>query len=294
MDLKLFMAGVAAAAGVASAAQAAIVDLRFEDRAGSLPGFQTFGPNVYLADQIAFRGEADNRDYAFHFTYDTESAAPNRGLALVSGQLGAITDFSAFTPTLTFSPSNQLVISLSRLQTPLSRVAAAFGALFLLGGAIGVSAAAGFEPARDVLSALHIVDNDDDGDKNAEGPQDPPKSDDDEGVAPESTKDDDDDRPVATKTPTPKADDERPVATKTPTPKRDSDPVKPTATKKSRDVDPSDRRPTKTPTPRRIRPTNTPYHEPTKTPEEEKPTKTPEPPKPTKTATPTKKPDEPI
>ena len=170
----------------------------------------------------------------------------------------------------------------------------AFGALFLLGGAIGVSAAAGFEPARDVLSALHIVDNDDDGDKNAEGPQDPPKSDDDEGVAPESTKDDDDDRPVATKTPTPKADDERPVATKTPTPKRDSDPVKPTATKKSRDVDPSDRRPTKTPTPRRIRPTNTPYHEPTKTPEEEKPTKTPEPPKPTKTATPTKKPDEPI
>ncbi len=117
MDLKLFMAGVAAAAGVASAAQAAIVDLRFEDRAGSLPGFQTFGPNVYLADQIAFRGEADNRDYAFHFTYDTESAAPNRGLALVSGQLGAITDFSAFTPTLTFSPSNQLVISLSRLQT---------------------------------------------------------------------------------------------------------------------------------------------------------------------------------
>jgi hypothetical protein len=185
-------------------------------------------------------------------------------------------------------------LSLSRLQTPLSRVAAAFGALFLLGGAIGVSAAAGFEPARDVLSALHIVDNDDDGDKNAEGPQDPPKSDDDKDVAPEPTKDDDDDRPVATKTPTPKADDERPVATKTPTPKRDSDPVKPTATKKSRDVDPSDRRPTKTPTPRRIRPTNTPYHEPTKTPEEEKPTKTPEPPKPTKTATPTKKPDEPI
>jgi hypothetical protein len=35
--------------------------------------------------------------------------------------------------------------SLSRLQTPLSRVAAAFAALFLLGGAIGVSAAAGLE-----------------------------------------------------------------------------------------------------------------------------------------------------
>lgn len=186
--------------------------------------------------------------------------------------------------------------------TPVSRVAAAFGALFLLGGAIGASAAAGFEPSRDVLSALHIVDKDGGGDKNAEAPQEPPKSGDDNGVAPTPTKEDDHDAAKPTPTATePKDDDEGdedgPAATKTAPPSGGDDAAKPTATPKRRDrEEPVERRPTKTPTPRHeIRPTNTPHHEePTKTPEDEKPTKTPEPPKPTKTATPTKKPDGPL
>lgn len=186
---------------------------------------------------------------------------------------------------------------LNGLATPMSRAAAAVGALFLLGGAIGASAAVGFEPSRDVLSALHIVDKDDGGDEHAEGPQDPPKSDDNKDAAAEPTKDDENDNAKATPTPAQtKQTDQSPSAfDKTPTP-RDNNDAKPTATQKRRDSEPSDRRPTKTPTPRRIvRPTNTPNHEePTKTPEEPKPTKTPEPPKPTKTATPTKKPDEPL
>lgn len=47
----------------------------------------------------------------------------------------------------------------SRLDSPLARVAAVGALLFLLGGgALGASAAGGFQPARDVLSALPVVD----------------------------------------------------------------------------------------------------------------------------------------
>lgn len=46
------------------------------------------------------------------------------------------------------------------LASPLARVAAAGAVLLLVGGgALGASAAGGFEPARQVLSALHLVDS---------------------------------------------------------------------------------------------------------------------------------------
>lgn len=46
----------------------------------------------------------------------------------------------------------------NRLESPLARVAAVGALLFLLGGgALGASAAGGFEPARQVLSGLHIA-----------------------------------------------------------------------------------------------------------------------------------------
>jgi hypothetical protein len=46
-----------------------------------------------------------------------------------------------------------------RLASPLARVAAVGAVLVLVGGgALGASAAGGFEPARQVLSALHLVD----------------------------------------------------------------------------------------------------------------------------------------
>ncbi|MBL8770948.1 MAG: PEP-CTERM sorting domain-containing protein [Phenylobacterium sp.] len=113
---RLTLIAAALAAGLSSAAQAAIVDLRFEDSA-ALPGFQFFGPNVYLPGQIDFFDAADNRDYAFHFTYDTAASGPNYGLTLVSGRLGGVTDFSAFTARMTFNPSQQITVSLNRVQT---------------------------------------------------------------------------------------------------------------------------------------------------------------------------------
>ncbi len=117
MFLKRMITGAVMAAGFATAANAAIVDLKFEDKTGAMPGLQVSGPNVYLPGQIALQDAADNNDYAFHFTYDTANSSANHGLTLVSGRVGAITDFSGYTASMQFTPSNVLMISLSKFET---------------------------------------------------------------------------------------------------------------------------------------------------------------------------------
>jgi hypothetical protein len=114
----LCAAGLAAA--VAGSASAEVVDLRFQERPGVGAGYQIYGDylNTYLDYQLAFRDAADNGDFDFHFTYDTESLAPDYGLALVSGRVGSFTDFSGFSPHLAFSPSSGLTISLNRSDQP--------------------------------------------------------------------------------------------------------------------------------------------------------------------------------
>lgn len=112
---------IAAASILAAAAPAGatVVNVGFTQRADAAPSFQSFGPNVYLPGQIAFANMAATSGvtYDFRFTYDTASAAPNYGLALVSGTLGSITDFSGFTPTLVYTPNVGLFIKLEKNET---------------------------------------------------------------------------------------------------------------------------------------------------------------------------------
>jgi len=117
MYFKRMLAGAVLAAATASSAHAVVVDLKFEDKAGAGAGFQISGPNVYLDDQIALRNAADDNDYAFHFTYDTANLSANHGLTLVSGRIGAITDFSGYAASMQFSPSNSMMISLNKVAT---------------------------------------------------------------------------------------------------------------------------------------------------------------------------------
>jgi hypothetical protein len=117
MLVRRVVLGVVLAAGLAGAAQAEVIHLNFREVTGASVNYQNFGPNVYLPDQLAFRAAADSQDYDFHFTYDTAGVGPSYGLALVSGRVGSFTDFSAFTASLTFSPSSQLFLKLERTQT---------------------------------------------------------------------------------------------------------------------------------------------------------------------------------
>jgi hypothetical protein len=112
MYVQRLLCGAGLALGLAATAHAAVVDLRFEDKPGAVRGFQILGPNYYLGSQLAFQDAADDADFDFHFTYDTDSLAPNHDLTLVSGRVGSITDFSGFTPYLIFGASSQLTIGL--------------------------------------------------------------------------------------------------------------------------------------------------------------------------------------
>ncbi len=188
---------------------------------------------------------------------------------------------------------------LRRFDSPLARAGAAGALIFaLMGGALGASAAAGFQPAHDVLSALRIVEPDD-GDKSAqrEEPKDRDGKDggEDEVGKPEATPTPklDIGEPKPEATPTPKPDGAEPTAKKPAAEQPREKKPEPTATPKRED------RPAATATPRREdrpAPTATPKREPTKTPRPVEPTKTPKPVEPTKTPepTPTKRPDAPL
>ncbi len=178
----------------------------------------------------------------------------------------------------------------ARLQSPLARVAAAAALLLVLGsGALGASAAVGFEPAREVLSTLQIVDYDDaedegriDGDKKEpnEGDEQPPSADKDEpesATPPASEKDDADETD-----PSPTVKPQEPEPTATPWPSNDVQPAP-----RADDVAPTPRRNDVAPTPRPddVAPTPKPDR-PTPTPKPDLPTPTPKPDEPTPTAKP--------
>ena len=114
--VKRVCSALAAAAVLAAASQAsaAVVDLRFEEVAGASVNTQNFGPNVYFDWQNAFHTASASGDYDFQFTYDTAAAGPNYGLTLVSGRVGSFTDFSLWTPALSFSPGASLTVQLTR------------------------------------------------------------------------------------------------------------------------------------------------------------------------------------
>jgi hypothetical protein len=115
MFVKRFTAIAAFAAALsAQPAAAAIVDLKFQEFAGASVNTQDFGPNVYFDWQNDFRTASSSGDYDFQFSYDTAAAGPNYGLTLVSGRIGTFSDFSLWTPMLTFTPNAGLMVQLER------------------------------------------------------------------------------------------------------------------------------------------------------------------------------------
>lgn len=111
---RILQAAAIAAALVAAPAQAAVVDLKFKEQTGSLGSTQDFGPNVYHTWQYDFHTGASSGDYDFHFTYDTAAAGPNYALTLVSGRVGSFSDFSLWTPTMSFGANHSLMVRLER------------------------------------------------------------------------------------------------------------------------------------------------------------------------------------
>ncbi|MDZ4373708.1 MAG: PEPxxWA-CTERM sorting domain-containing protein [Phenylobacterium sp.] len=115
MVFKRFVA-IAAFAAVVSAqpVAAAVIDLKFQEFAGASVNTQNFGPTVYHEWQNQFHAASFSGDYDFHFTYDTAATGPNYALTLVSGRVGTFSDFSLWTPTLSFAADNTLMIRLER------------------------------------------------------------------------------------------------------------------------------------------------------------------------------------
>ena len=115
MFVKRFIAVAAFGAALsAQPAAAAIVELKFQEFAGAQVNTQDIGPNVYHDWQNDFRAASNSGDYDFQFTYDTAAASPSHALTLVSGRVGSFADFSLWTPTLSFTANNTLMLSLER------------------------------------------------------------------------------------------------------------------------------------------------------------------------------------
>ncbi len=105
----LLAAGAAAVALLGTApASAAVVTLRVQ---GTLPGAGVQGAGIgpFTTFQNTFFGTYVNFGNSYDFTFSYDTAAAQSGgvypLTLVSGQVGALTNFSDFTPYIQFQPA---------------------------------------------------------------------------------------------------------------------------------------------------------------------------------------------
>lgn len=111
---RIIAAAAVATTLIAAPAQAAVVELTFREQPAGGSSTQFFGPNVYFDWQENFHAGALTGDYEFRFSYDTAAASPNYGLTLLSGRIGAYTDFTDWNASLIFNPNNNLRIQLVR------------------------------------------------------------------------------------------------------------------------------------------------------------------------------------